>query len=289
MTTISPEAQRIINSLAAHEWKRSGIDRDAVESAITQHLAELGLPPQPVVWCETAKDGYTAAWSAARSAAWSAAESASRLAAWSAAWSAARSAAEMNTLSAFDHPAQAKLAAIWLPMEKAFRNGLWLYWITPTNVICVEQPSLSIENDRLHRADGPAVEWPAGERYWFWRGTQVPQEWIEDRASLDAKTALTWPNLEQRRIACAEIVGWNRILAQLDADVIDTDGDPQIGTLVEVSLPDLPKRARFLRVQCGTGREFVVGVAPVIKTAMAALAWMQGVPLNKFKKPEVRT
>jgi len=174
-------------------------------------------------------------------------------------------------------------------METAFHAGLWLYWITPTHVICVEQPSLSVENDRLHRSDGPAVEWPAGELYWFWRGTQVPQSWIEDRPSLDAKTALTWPNMEQRRVACADIVGWTRILAELDADVIDADGDPQIGTLVEVTLPDLPNRARFLRVTCGTGREFAVGVPPNINSAMSAQAWMQGVPLSKFKKPEVRT
>jgi hypothetical protein len=75
----------------------------------------------------------------------------------------------------------------------------------------------------------------------------------------------------------------------LDATVVDTDGDPQIGTLVEVELPDLPKKARFLRVQCGTGREFAVGIPPDINTALAAQAWMQGVELKDFRKPEVRT
>lgn len=100
MNIINPDAQRIIDSLAAHQWKRCNIDRSAIESAITQHLTELGLPPQPFVWCEKARDGYAAA----ESAAWSAAET--------------------NALAAFNHPAQAKLAAIWLPMEKAFRNGL---------------------------------------------------------------------------------------------------------------------------------------------------------------------
>ena len=46
-----------------------------------------------------------------------------------------------------------------------------------------------------------------------------------------------WPNIEQRRAAC-EIVGWNRILAELDAKSLDKHPDPQIGELVEVSLPD---------------------------------------------------
>ncbi len=88
MTTISPDAQTIINRLAAHKFDRSTINRAEIERAVTQHLAELSLPPQPFVWCDTAQDGYRAAWSAA----WSAAESAARSAAWSAAESAAWSA-----------------------------------------------------------------------------------------------------------------------------------------------------------------------------------------------------
>jgi len=172
-------------------------------------------------------------------------------------------------------------------MEKAFRNGLWLYWITTTNIICVEQPSLSIENDRLHRADGPAVEWPAGERYWFWRGTQVPKEWIERPLDLKPSIALSWTNVEQRRAAC-EIVGWDRILSALDARVIDQDPDDEIGQLVGVTLPDSGKE-RFLRVRCGTGRLFALPVPRDMKTAIAAQAWTWGLTTNQFKRPETRT
>lgn len=217
------------------------------------------------------------------SAAWIAAESAAKSAAESAAWSAAAA----NALGAFDHPAQAKLAAIWLPMIDAFSAGLWLYWITNTDIICVEQPSLHIIDNRLHREDGPAVEWPAGESYCFWRGTQIPNEWITNRASLDAKTALTWSNIEQRRAAC-EIIGWHRVLVDLNAKTIDKHHNPQIGELVEVTLPDAGKE-RFLRVQCGTMREFALPVPPTVKTAIEAQAWTWGIDANEFKTPEVRT
>ena len=301
--TIYPAAQSIIDRLAAHSWKRGAIDRSAVENAITDHLHELGLPALPFRWFATAKAGYEAAWSAARSAAWSAARSAAESAAWSAArsdaesaarsaaWSAARSAAwsaaEVNALGVFNHPAHAKLAAIWLPMIDAFNAGLWLYWITPTEVLCVEQPSLYISDNSLHREDGPAVEWPAGESYCFWRGTQVPNEWITDRASLDAKTALTWPHIEQRRAAC-EMIGWHRVLAALRSKTIDKHSNPQIGELVEVLLPDAGK-ARFLRVRCGTMREFALPVPPTVKTAIEAQAWTWGIDAKEFKTPEVRT
>ena len=201
--------------------------------------------------------------------------------------SAARSAAEVNALGVFNHPAHAKLAAIWLPMIDAFNAGLWLYWITPTEVLCVEQPSLYISDGRLHREDGPAVEWPAGESYCFWRGTQIPNEWITNRASLDAKTALTWPNIEQRRAAC-EMIGWNRVLFELKAKIISKHPNPQIGELVEVNLPDAGKE-RFLRVQCGTMREFALPVPPTVKTAIEAQAWTWGIDAKDFKTPEVRT
>jgi len=223
---ISKDAQKIIDRLAAHAWDRQNIDREAVEIAISRHLAELGLPVRPFQWLTNAKEGYAAAWDAARDAAWAAT--------WAAAWAAARAATEVNALSVFDHITQAKLVAIWLPMVDAFDAGLWLYWITPIEVICVEQPCLHISENRLHREDGPAVYWPSGESYYFWRGVQVPGEWISDKKSLTASLALTWDNIEQRRCAC-EIIGWARILAELDATVIDHDDDPHVGDLVEVN------------------------------------------------------
>jgi len=92
---ISKDAQKIIDRLAAHAWDRQNIDREAVEIAISRHLAELGLPVRPFQWLTNANEGYAAArdaaWDAARDAAWAAA-GAAWAAAW-AAWSAARAAA----------------------------------------------------------------------------------------------------------------------------------------------------------------------------------------------------
>ena len=87
---------------------------------------------------------------------------------------------ERNALSAFPHPAQQQLVDVWLPMLNAFEAGLFCYWVTPSEVVWVSRPSLSIVDSNLHREDGPAVEWATGERYWFWRGTRVPQWVIED-------------------------------------------------------------------------------------------------------------
>ena len=144
------------------------------------------------------------------------------------------------------------------------------------------------DEDRLHCENGPAISYRDGFSVYAWHGVRIPAEWIENKASVTAKNALTWENVEQRRAAC-EILGWHKILDELDAQVIDTDEDPMIGTLVEVDIPEIG-RERFLRVLCGTGREFALPVPPNMKTALQANAWTFGYDEEEeFYVPEVRT
>ena len=94
-------------------------------------------------------------------------------------------------------------------------------------------------------------------------------------------------HFEKRRAAC-EILGWDKILEELDARVIDHDTDPEIGDLLEVQIPDIG-REKFLRVKCGTGRTFALPVPPEMSTALEANAWTYGFDADSFPKPEVRT
>jgi hypothetical protein len=138
-----------------------------------------------------------------------------------------------------------------------------------------------------HCEDGPSHLWSDGFALYHWHGVSIPAEWIEDKQSLTAKVALQWHNIEQRRAAC-EILGWAKVLEELDAKVIDKDDDPEIGTLLEVELPGSGTE-RFIFVQCGTGRKFAI---PVPKdcgdTALAANAWTYGLDADTYR-PEVRT
>ena len=138
-----------------------------------------------------------------------------------------------------------------------------------------------------HCEDGPSHRWRDGWSLYHWHGVRVPAEWIEDRANLDPRIALTWENIEQRRVA-AEIIGWDRVLEQVEATTVNEDEDPEIGTLLEVDLPDIG-RERFLRVQCGTGRHFAIPVPPEMQTALEANAWTYGVDQDIIKAMEVRT
>jgi len=101
-----------------------------------------------------------------------------------------------------------------------------------------------------------------------------------------AADALRWENMEQRRIAC-EMVGWNNILQQLEAKTIDKSDNPLVGELLEVRIPDIGKE-KFLRVMCGTKREFALPVPPEMERASEAQAWLNfGTEVSS--QPKLRT
>ena len=143
--------------------------------------------------------------------------------------------------------------------------------------------------DDLHRphcADGPSHRWRDGWSLYHWHGVNVPAHWIEQRDTLTASEIFKEQNAETRRAGC-EIIGWDRVLDGIDAKLLDDDGDPQIGALYEGQVPGATK-CTFLRVECGTGRQFVIPTAPGLKTAIEAQAWIANKPVNKWVRPEVR-
>lgn len=165
---------------------------------------------------------------------------------------------------------------------------IWYWW--PFQDVCIvsERPAeLRIEDDRLHSLTAPAVKFRDGWSAYAVRGVIVPREWVEHRDAIPVEVALTWPNIEQRRIA-AEIVGWAKVIEKLGATVVDENANPQIGTLLRVNLPDV-LGALFLKVECGTKRTFCLPVPSTMRTALEANAWTYDVTGDQLLKLEVRT
>ena len=162
-------------------------------------------------------------------------------------------------------------------------------WVTILGEHCIIQDRPSKiqfdEQRRTHCENGPAIQYRDGYSIMMWHGQRVPESWILH--GLSADEALKQKNLELRRAAC-EIVGWANIIQQLSPTVIDEDEDPEIGTLLEVDLPDSPSRERFLFVRCGTGRDFAIPVPPSMQRARQANAWTYGLDESEYY-PEVRT
>ena len=162
------------------------------------------------------------------------------------------------------------------------------YWPHTQFVIVCDRPRI-INCDaegRLHCENGSSIEYRDGWSLYHWHGVAVPKEWVTGEPP-SAKEALTWQNIEQRR-AAAEIVGWQNILSELNANVIDKDVEPEVGTLLEADIPDSGKE-RFLQVKCGTGRIFCLPVPREMQTALEANCWTYGIDADRNYLPEVRT
>lgn len=154
-------------------------------------------------------------------------------------------------------------------------------------VIVINRPeSIVMSEGLLHNENGPSVRFRDGFEVYSWRGTRVPKEYIMEKDKLDPTLALTHENVEMRRVI-SEIIGWDRVLELLNPTIIDED-DQEIGTLLEVDIPDIGKE-RFIRVLCGTNRQFALPVPPDTKTAMGAQAFLHGMKLEDFMLPEIRT
>jgi hypothetical protein len=156
-----------------------------------------------------------------------------------------------------------------------------------TAVIIQDRPEIIRFDDRglLHAENGPSVRYRDGFSVYSWHGVRIPGEWMTKPPT--ATEALYWDNMEQRRAAC-EIVGWVNILRELNAKTIDKDDDPMVGELVRVDIPDIGEE-QFLRVLCGTGREFALPVPPTMRTALEANAWSYDIPEDFIRNLEVRT
>ena len=177
-------------------------------------------------------------------------------------------------------------------LETLFKSCGWA-WATSECLIMSDRPSeIRLDQQgRLHAEKGASITWRNGRGFHHWHGVEIPGTWVAGKPP-SAKEALTWANVEQRRAAC-EIVGWNNILSELNARVIDEDADEGIGTLLEVTFPKMNFREqilteRFLRVRCGTGRVFCLPVPREMQTAIQANAWTYGLNPEDFQ-PEVRT
>jgi hypothetical protein len=133
----------------------------------------------------------------------------------------------------------------------------------------------------------PAIKCRDGYEVYCWHGTRIPAEWINDKDNIDPSLALTHENLEQRR-CLAEILGWEKVLSQLEVRSVNKDPSPEIGELLEADLPDAPK-SKFLKVKCGTGRTFVLPVPPEMQSAAQANAWTYNIDEQLLRKIEVRT
>ena len=132
------------------------------------------------------------------------------------------------------------------------------------------------EQNRPHRAGGPAVRWRDGWSCWYHHGVRVTEDVIMDRFS--AADVLAESNLEVRR-CMMEIRGTARFLDELGSEVIheDTDSVVEVRRLHRATLPG--EREPLVAVEVlnstpnreGGRRRYVLRVPPDVKTCHEAV------------------
>jgi hypothetical protein len=149
-------------------------------------------------------------------------------------------------------------------------------------------PSLLKLDDEgnLHCAAGPAIAWPNGDSLFAWHGQFVPESWIRTPLEVDVRAVLE-TETNQELIRClGEIVGFDRLLDELDAEEVHSEEGLVGGTLYRVQIAD--ETRQLARVRCGTGRTFVLPVGDE-PTVVAALAATYGVSEATYRRMAVRT
>ena len=172
-------------------------------------------------------------------------------------------------------------------------------WWYPFDDFCIvtDRPSTIMRDDqgRLHSENGMALQYRDGTGLSAWHGIRVPHRWIAKKDALDPSEVIGAQNVEQRA-AGAAIIGWPKMLSVLNARTIDRHVNPDVGELIELTLPGLDEPGRFLKAQCPRNGLIVEGVPRVsdidglpIETALHAQAWRVGDPLSEYVHPPKRT
>jgi hypothetical protein len=165
-----------------------------------------------------------------------------------------------------------------------FAAGVFCYWIGPDEVVFIARPWLWLFQGRLHREDGPAVQWSTGESYFFWRGVQVPNWFIEEPKRITLESIRDERNLELRR-CMIERLGHERFLRESAAELIGEDAQGKLWrselagerpyTLLEVKNGTLEPD--------GTRRRYFLRVPPHMLTAREAAAWTYGLSPEQYE------
>lgn len=198
-------------------------------------------------------------------------------------WRHPRSAALCASLAAAWRPAMRKDVPVWEPFLDACEAGLWIFWVVEGEVIAVPRPVIRSLQGRLHCESGPAVDWPSGAQWHFWRGVRVTRDIIEEPSSITLAAISDEKNVERRRIMI-ERYGHARFLSDLGARPVHAD---DFGTLYRVELPNdeplaLVKVINSTPEPDGSRKEYYLRVPPGVRTAREAVAWTFSTPSSTY-------
>jgi hypothetical protein len=168
-------------------------------------------------------------------------------------------------------------------LEKSVNLG-WS-WLYKDIAFITERPSTLRRDDRnrLHSADGMAIQYTDGWGFWCWHGVRVPQHVIEAPETITVDQIKAERNAEIRRVMVTRY-GQDRYIRDAGASVIAMD---EVGILYGLPQED-DEEIRMVRVlnstlePDGSQKEYMLRVPPTIETPKEAVAWTFGVDAKDY-------
>jgi hypothetical protein len=170
------------------------------------------------------------------------------------------------------------------PLVDAFEAGLWLCWMTPSDVRAVLRPAAKFQRGWLHAEGGPAITWSDGRAWYVWRGVRVPKTVVLQPFSLTVSEIADERDIEVRRVML-ERYGPERFIQEIDATLVDAD---KTGTLYRQELRgDEPLCMVHVfdatPLPDGSRRSYWLRVPPTVHTAREAVAWTFGMDSSRYR------
>lgn len=171
------------------------------------------------------------------------------------------------------------------PLVRLWAAGVFGFWVAEyphwrqRYCIIVPRPELHLASGRLHRDDGPAVEWPNGVSYWYWEGLPVPKRAAAKQSERARLQVLVRTRNQELRRMLPERIGYERFLELAGARLVQQD---DYGKLWHTDLELEGEPVRTVEVvnatpeEDGSYRRYFLRVPPTIRTARSASAWTFG-------------
>ncbi|WP_236028728.1 DUF6745 domain-containing protein [Paractinoplanes lichenicola] len=195
----------------------------------------------------------------------------------------------LSTFEAADRLHSGLMAGLTGLAAVARHCGWW--WAGARFAILTERPSLLARDNvgRLHRGEGPAIEYPDGYALWAWRGMPIPTDLAAELPHLTADRIGAESNAELRRVML-EHFGYERYLQEAGARSLHQD---DTGTLWFLPLTGDEPLVMVEVVNAtpepdGTSRVYWLRVPPSTRTAREGVAWTFGLTPEEYR-PQVQT
>jgi len=189
--------------------------------------------------------------------------------------------------SFYDYFDRLKLGIVhkdFIPFRSLVKTGAWDFlWFEDLCVVtCRPSVVKKDSNGLLHCDNGPAAEWPSGEKYWFLHGINVP-EWLvtTDSGKIDSKLALEEKNVDVQREIIRKI-GAERMLRDCNAKVLDIFVDRHskggnVYKLMEMKIGQIDRKYLYFEHASLPGVFYAQPVPPNSKKSLHARAWILGI------------